>query len=168
MEFPGVLKSIWKFQGSSKRVEFSPNQKKNHVEFPWVLVSGLEIPKGCSTILWNFLGWNFGFSWISKDKMANLKIPEIFWKKYVSNTHLIFFWNSPKMLKYGQLELKKNPHILGDGSRWDINLKWPFILKKIMEKSTNSPKLPIITCCKRVQKNLLWPLFMAGVQLPQG
>ena len=81
MEFPGVLKSIWKFQGSSKKECNFHLIKNNHVEFPWDLVFGLGIPKGCSTILWNFWRWSFVFSRISKDKVTNLKIPGIFWKK---------------------------------------------------------------------------------------
>ena len=86
MEFPGVLKSIWKFQGSwRKKVEFSPNQKEI-VEFLWVLVFGLRISKGCSTILWNLQGWSFVFSRISKGKVTTLKIAGIFSKKYVNTT----------------------------------------------------------------------------------
>ena len=56
MDFPGVLKKEhleilrgqlkkkWNFQGCSR---------KTHVEFPWVLVFGLGISKGCHTILQN-------------------------------------------------------------------------------------------------------------------
>ena len=51
-----------------------------------VLVFGLGIPKGCSTILWNFQRWRFAFSRIFKDNETNLKIPGIFLKKYVSTT----------------------------------------------------------------------------------
>ena len=68
-----------------------------------------------------FLRWSFVFSRISKDKMTNLKI-QGFFEKNDSTTRLNFFWNSPMILKY---ELKKNPPILGDGSRWNINFKRP-------------------------------------------
>ena len=54
MKFPGVLKSIWKFQGSRKKECNFHIIKKQYVEFPWVLGFGLGIRKGCSTILWNF------------------------------------------------------------------------------------------------------------------
>ena len=135
------------------------------MQCPWVLVFGLGIPRGGSTILWNFLRWSFVFSRISKDEVTNLKIPGIFWKKYVSTTPVwIFFWNSPIMLKYGQLD---SPHF-----RWWVQVGYQFKMtpdfKKIMKKVPTPSTLPIITCCKRVQKKTLWPLFMDGVQLPQG
>ena len=121
MEFPGVLKSLWKFQESSKKEYNFHLIKNNHVEFPWVLLFGLGIPKGRRTLLWIFLRWNFVSSRISKDKVTNLKIPEIFWKcMFQTPLPEFFFWNSPIMLKYGQLELKKNFPISGDGSRWNI------------------------------------------------
>ena len=116
MEFPGVLKSLWKFQESSKKEYNFHLIKNNHVEFPWVLLFGLGIPKGCSTILWNFLRWSFVFSRISKDKVTNLKIPGIFWKKYVSTTPVwIFFWNSPIILAkpWATRNHKDSPHFRG-------------------------------------------------------
>ena len=126
MEFPGVLKSIWKFQGSSKKecnFHLIKKQSCGISHGSWFLV--LEFPSVVvHTILWNFLRWSFVFSRISKDKVTNLKIPGSFWKKCVSTTPVwIFFWNSSIMLalRYGQPELKKNSPILGDGSRWDIN-----------------------------------------------
>ena len=90
-----------------------------------VLVFGLGIPKGCSTILWNFQRWMFVFSRISKDKETNLKIPEIFWKKYVSTTPVwMFFWNSPIMLAkvWATRTQKESLHFKGMGlGRWNIN-----------------------------------------------
>ena len=55
MEFPGVLKSLWKFQESSKKEYNFHLIKNNHVEFPWVLLFGLGISKGRRTLLWIFL-----------------------------------------------------------------------------------------------------------------
>ena len=47
MEVPGLLKSIWKFQGSSKKgVKFSPNQK--------IKSQGISMGLGFSS--WNFQG----------------------------------------------------------------------------------------------------------------
>ena len=45
MEFPGVLKSLWKFQESSKKEYNFHLIKNNHVEFPWVLLLVLEFPR---------------------------------------------------------------------------------------------------------------------------
>ena len=52
MEFPRVLRKIlWKFQMSIKKeVEFPGVIKKKNVEFPWVLVFGLEISKSRGVI----------------------------------------------------------------------------------------------------------------------
>ena len=50
------------------------------------------------------------------------------------------------MLNYGRVELKKNPFILGDESRWDINLKLPLILNKTMKKVPTLPTRPTIMC----------------------
>ena len=52
MEFPHVLRKIlWKFQMSIKKeVEFPGVIKKKNVEFPWVLVFGLEISKSRGVI----------------------------------------------------------------------------------------------------------------------
>ena len=86
------------------------------MEFLWDLVFGLGIPKGCCTILRNFLRWSFVFSRISKDKVTNLKIPGIFWKKYVSTTPVwIFFWNSPIILAkpWATRNHKESPHFRG-------------------------------------------------------
>ena len=55
--------------------------------------------------------WSFVFARISNDKVTNQKIPGIFWKKYVSTTPVWMFFSG----KYEQLELKKNPPILGMG-----------------------------------------------------
>ena len=95
MQIPGVgiLKkwnSMIKFQGLIKNeMEFLGVvnwSRKNHVEFPWVLVFGLvEISKPkkeCTTILQNFLGWTlFSLEFtISKGKVTNLKISMFFQK----------------------------------------------------------------------------------------
>ena len=73
-----VLKSRWEFQGSSEKEWNFHLIQKNHVEFPWILFFGLGIPKGRSTILWNFLRLSFFFSRICKDTVTNLKISGIF------------------------------------------------------------------------------------------
>ena len=70
-------------RGQVKKVEFPWVTRKNHVEFSWILVFGLEISKSCSTILWNFQGWSFLFSGISKSKVINLKIPGFFSKSCI-------------------------------------------------------------------------------------
>ena len=123
------FQGYWRAYGNSReqvKKEWNLHLIKKIVEFTCVLVFGLGISKGCSTILWNFQRWSFVFSKISKTKVRNLKISGIFSKKYVNHPCLDLFWNSP-MLKYARVELKKNPHILGDRSRWNINLKWPLI-----------------------------------------
>ena len=58
MGFPGVRKSMHKFQGSIKKeVEFPGVFKKiSCVEFPWVLAFDLGIFKESHTILQNFQG----------------------------------------------------------------------------------------------------------------
>ena len=58
----GELKKKWNFRQWSK---------KNHVEFPSVLVFRLGDPKVCHTILWNIQTWSFVFSRISKAKVTN-------------------------------------------------------------------------------------------------
>ena len=52
MEFPVVLKKEHEeIPGSIKKeVEFPGVIKKDNVEFPWVLVFGIGISKGCHTI----------------------------------------------------------------------------------------------------------------------
>ena len=68
-----------KFQGlMEKEAEFPVVMKKVSVEFPGVLVFGLEI-------LWNFQGWNYAICRISKGKVTNLKISGFF-QNYVLNT----------------------------------------------------------------------------------
>ena len=68
-----------KFQGlMEKEAEFPVVMKKVNVEFPGVLVFGLEI-------LWNFQGWNYAICRISKGKVTNLKIPGFF-QKIMSST----------------------------------------------------------------------------------
>ena len=54
---------------------FQGRPRKNSVEFPGVLVFGLEIFKGCNTILHNFQGWSFVLSGISRGKVYKQKIP---------------------------------------------------------------------------------------------
>ena len=83
MEFLGVLKKYnveilgvnWKRIGI-----FSGDQEKFMliVDFLWVLVFGLEIPKECNIILWNFKRWSFILSKISNSKVMSLKIPGFF------------------------------------------------------------------------------------------
>ena len=62
MKFPGVLKKynveIISYTGVNKKRSGISREliKKNHVEFPWVLVFGLGNSSGCNTIFWNFQG----------------------------------------------------------------------------------------------------------------
>ena len=86
--FRSQLKKKRNFQGWSR---------KNHVEFPWVLIFDLGISKGCHTVLQNYQGWKLVFSGISKVKVTNLKIPEFLFKKVYLQPppRLDFFWNSP-------------------------------------------------------------------------
>ena len=66
------------------------------------------------------------------------------------------------MLKYGRAELKKNPLILGDDSRWDINLKLPLILNKTMKKVPTPPTRPTIMCVQKRTKKTLWLFLWMG------
>ena len=68
-------------QGGLRIWNFHRWSRKGCVEFPWVLVFGLGNPNGCNTILWNFQGWSVILSGISKGKVTNLKVPEVFFKK---------------------------------------------------------------------------------------
>ena len=100
MEFPGGLKkqNLETPGVNKKRSGISRHdQEKNSVEFPWVLVFDLGRSNGCDTIWWNFQGWSFILSGISKGKVTNLQIPGVFFKKkYVLNTPCLdFFWYSP-------------------------------------------------------------------------
>ena len=72
------------------------------------------------------------------------------------------------MLKYGRAELKKNPLILGDDSRWDINLKLPLILNKTMKKVPTPPTRSTIMCVAKKDKKNFMAFFMDGIQLHQG
>ena len=69
--FQESIKQKWNFQGWSR---------KNHVEFPFVLVSGFGISNGCKTVL----------SGISRGKVTNLKIPGVFSKNYVLKPPALF------------------------------------------------------------------------------
>ena len=75
------LKKKWNFPGWSRY----------HDEFPWVLVFGLGIFKGCHTIFQNFQVWIFVFSRISNGKVINLKVPGFFSKHYVLNPPCLGF-----------------------------------------------------------------------------
>ena len=66
------------------------------------------------------------------------------------------------MLNYGRVELKKNPLILGDESRWDINLKLPLSLNKTMKKVPTLPTRPTIMCVAKKDKKTLWLLLWMG------
>ena len=68
-------------QGGLRIWNFHRWSRKGCVEFSWVLVFGLGNPNGCNTILWNFQGWSVILSGISKGKVTNLKVPEVFFKK---------------------------------------------------------------------------------------
>ena len=71
--------------------------RKIHVEFPWVLVFGLENSKPkkeCTTILQNFLGWTLYFSVISKVKVANLakqSVPQTRFGSYFQKGKIFLF-----------------------------------------------------------------------------
>ena len=70
-KFQESIKQKWNFQGWSR---------KNHVEFPCVLVSGFGISNGCKTVLSGF----------SRVKVTNLKIPGVFSKNYVLKPPALF------------------------------------------------------------------------------
>ena len=61
----------------------------------WFLVS--KPPRDWSNIiLWNFQGWSFVFSEISRGKVKKeRKIPGVFQKKVCPQPSCFFFWNSP-------------------------------------------------------------------------
>ena len=81
MEFPEGLKK-WNVENpgvNKKRSGISRyDQEKNSVEFPWVLVFGLGIPMRVTR-----------FGEISKDKVTNLKVPGVYFKK-VCPQHPLF------------------------------------------------------------------------------
>ena len=80
MEFPGVLKSIWKFQESSKK----------ECNFHLIKKQSCGISMGLAFWSWNSLGLWYDFveypevklcflqNFKAKDKVTNLKIPGIF------------------------------------------------------------------------------------------
>ena len=99
-----------------KEAEFPVVMKKVSVEFPGVLVFGLEI-------LWNFQGWNYAICRISKGKVTNLKISGFF-QKIMSSTRPLaqllpyfFIWNSPISTK--QVAQPKNWKMLNKLSHWN-------------------------------------------------
>ena len=60
--------------------------RKNKVEFPGVLVFGLGIFKKSNTILWNFPGWRFVLSGISRSKVKKTKDSRKGFQKSISST----------------------------------------------------------------------------------
>ena len=67
------------------------NQEKimwNFKELWWL---GLAIPKESNAILWDFQGWSFVLSGISRGKVKKLKNSRGFSKKYVLNPLLFSF-----------------------------------------------------------------------------
>ena len=104
------------------------------------------------------ISWGEAFLWYSH-KPKNFRD---FLKNICFNhSCLSFFWNSPIMLTYGRLELNKNSTILGDGSRWDINLKWSLILKKTMKKVPTPPLTSYYYVLqKSTKKNQLYDIFL--------
>ena len=89
-------------------VEFPRVTKK---KFPGVLVFGLEISKVSNTILWNFQGWNFVLSRISRGKvkkMKNFRRGGGGSKKYIFTASPVcfFIWNNP--ISDEKLELAKH------------------------------------------------------------
>ena len=77
---------------SKKKWSFQRWSRKNHVEFPWVLVFGYGTSKGCNIILQNFQGWSLVFSGISMVKVTKLKIPGFFLSYVFSPPSPLFFW----------------------------------------------------------------------------
>ena len=65
------------------------------MEFSGVLVFALGVSKGSNTILWNFQGWSFVLSGISRSKEKKIN-SKGFSKKYVLNSPcLVFSQNGP-------------------------------------------------------------------------
>ena len=58
--------------------------------FEWSWWFGLGISKGSNLILWNFHGWSFVLSGISRSKVKEIKIPGEFQKSIPSNPLLVF------------------------------------------------------------------------------
>ena len=65
----------------------SKGDQKNNVEVPGVLVLGVAISKASNTILWNFLGWSFLLSEISRGKVETF---QEFFKKVYPKSALFF------------------------------------------------------------------------------
>ena len=96
MKFPGLLKSMWKFQGSIKKrngISSGVHEKTCGISM------GLhcfwhEFTRGViHKILQNFHGVQ---AWGTRVKVTNLKIPGFFFpEKHMLNP--LFFWNSPML-----------------------------------------------------------------------
>ena len=84
LNFQGYrIKSRWNFQGI---------WRKNYLEYSWVLswFLTLELLRGAIQVfIKNFQGWMLVFSGISRGKVINLKIPKVFFQKYILNLPLL-------------------------------------------------------------------------------
>ena len=136
MQIPGVgMLKKWKLQGLIKKeVEFLGVvnwSRKNHVEFPWVLIFGLvkisKPKKECTTILQNFLEWilfSLEFT-ISKGKFQGFfknvlqssttaPVWISFWNNPINKVSFnkCHFWKCPESVSISnKIKLKKNTYI---------------------------------------------------------
>ena len=102
-------------------------------------------------------------------KNEDSEFPGIFWKKYVSTTPVwILFWNSPIMLKYGQLELKKNPPHFREWVQVGYQFKRTPHFKGNHEKRRQLPLHSLLLHVAKVYKKNFMAPFHGWVQLPQG
>ena len=95
----------------------------------------------------------------------------------------LFSGNSPKecQLKYGQIDLKKNPPILADGSRWNINasqvephregsllfqlhlyLNTSHLLRQVCVSGTGMIICLVVVCCST---SLVWIVLISTVSM---
>ena len=72
------------------------------------------------------------------------------------------------MLKYGQLELKKNPPHFREWVQVGYQFKMTPHFKGNHEKGANSPYTPYYYMLQKYTKKTLWPLFMDGFNCLKG
>ena len=95
---------MWNFQVS----------RKQHMEFPGVLVFGIGISMAGNTNFQNFQGWSFVLSRISQSKVKSKKrkIPVGFSNKYflkTSRPFLVFFLEQPNLIYTFNMTFKVSP-----------------------------------------------------------
>ena len=81
IEFPRCIKerAYWNSRGQlKKKWNFQQWSRKNHAEFPSVLLFRLGISKSCLTTVWDIQRCSFTFSRISKGEVASPKITAFF------------------------------------------------------------------------------------------